>query len=112
MSMSSTRSSDIYHERIANNDIDIDSVSPTDSPTLSYEMEQEKLLCSSKAAKTLNNMRPQNGNNVAPPIQLEHAGHDIPNEPNPCAAAPCNDDDNVINIQLPYDPNTPTEPEL
>ena len=47
-----------------------------------------------------------------PPIQIEHAGHDITNKPKPCAAAPCDDDDNVINIQLPYDPNAPTEPEL
>jgi len=49
---------------------------------------------------------------VAPSIQLEPVGHDIPNEPKSCAAAPCNDNDNVINIQLPYDPNAPTEPEL
>jgi len=111
-SMSSTHSSVIYHERMANNSMDINSVSPTDSPALSYETEQEKLLHSSKAAETLNNMRPQNGNNVASPIQLEHAGHDIPNKPKPCAAASCDDDDNVINIQLLYDPNTPTEPEL
>ena len=49
---------------------------------------------------------------MAPPIQLERAGHDIPNELKPCTAAPCDDDNNVINIQLLYDPNTPTEPEL
>ena len=49
---------------------------------------------------------------VRPPIQLECVGHTIPNEPKPCAAAPSDDDDNVINIQLPYDPNAPTESEL
>ena len=66
-SMSSTRSSVIYHERMmANNDMDINSDPPTDSPTLSYETEQEKLLRSSKVAETLNNTRPQNGNNMAP----------------------------------------------
>ena len=63
-------------------------------------------------AKILNNMRLQNGNNEASPIQLEHAGHTIPNELKPCAIAPSDDNNNVINIQLPYDLNTPTEPEL
>jgi len=96
--MSSTQSSVIYHERMANNGMNIDSDSPTNSPALSHKTEQEKLLRSNKAAETLNNIRPQNENNVAPPIQLEHAGHDIPNEPKSCAAAPCNDDNNVINI--------------
>jgi len=110
--MSSTQSSVIYHERMANNSMDIDSDSPTNSPALSHKTEQEKLLCSSKATETLNNMRPQNGNNMAPPIQLKRAGHDIPNEPKPYTTAPCNDNNNVINIQLLYDPNAPTEPEL
>ena len=38
-SMSSTRSSIIYHERMANNSMDVDPDPPTDSPALSYEME-------------------------------------------------------------------------
>jgi len=97
---------------MANNGMDINSDSPTNSPALSYETEQEKLLCYSKTTVIMNNMRPQNGNNMAPSIQLEHAGHNIPNEPKPCTAAPCNNDDNVINIQLPYNPDAPTEPEL
>ena len=63
-------------------------------------------------AEILNNMRLQNGNNEASPIQLEHVGHTIPNELKPCATAPSDDDNNVINIQLPYDLNAPTEPEL
>ena len=65
--MSSTHSSVIYHERMmANNGMDINSDLPTDSSALSYETEQEKLLCFSKVAETLNNMRPQNRNNMAP----------------------------------------------
>jgi len=56
-SMSSTRSSIIYHERMANNGIDIDPEPPTESPALSYEMEQEKVTCLRKAAETLGNMR-------------------------------------------------------
>jgi len=49
---------------------------------------------------------------MRPPIQFEHAERAIPNKLKPCAAAPSDDDNNVINIQLPYDPNAPTEPEL
>ena len=110
--ISSTCSSTIYHERMANNGMDVDSDSPTDSPTLSYKMEQEKLLCFRKAAETLNNTRLQNGNNEAFPIQLERTRHAISNKQKPCAAAPSDDNDNIINIQLPYDPNAPTKPEL
>ena len=112
MLMSSTRSFTIYHERMANNSINVDSDSPTNSPTLSYEIEQEKLLCFRKATEILNNMRLQNGNNEASPIQLECAGHTIPNKLKSCATATSENDDNVINIQLPYNPNTSTEPEL
>ena len=68
--MTSTCSSTIYHERMANNGMDVDPDPPTDSPALSYEMEQEKLLCFRKAAETLNNMRLQNGNNEAPLFNL------------------------------------------
>jgi len=50
--------------------MDVDPDSPTDSPALSYETEQEKLLRSRKAAETLNNTRFQNGNNEAPPFNL------------------------------------------
>jgi len=112
MLMSSTHSFTIYHERMANNSMNVDPDSPTDSPALSYEMEQEKLLCFRKATEILNNMRLQNGNNEASPIQLECAGHTIPNKLKSCATATSENDNNVINIQLSYDPNTSTEPEL
>ena len=49
---------------------------------------------------------------MRPPTQLECTRHAIPNEPTPCAIVPNDDDDNVISIQLPYNPNAPTEPEL
>jgi len=42
---------------MANNGMDINSDSPTNSPALSYEMEQEKLLRYSKATVIINNMR-------------------------------------------------------
>ena len=49
---------------------------------------------------------------IRPPIQLERAGHTTPNELTPCATASSDDNDNVINTQLPYNLNAPTDPEL
>jgi len=57
-------------------------------------------------------MRPQNRNNKATLINLEHAGNVNQGERQQHDVAPNGDDDNIINIQLPYDPNSPTEPEL
>ena len=110
-SISSTCSSVIYHERVTmNNGMDVDSDPPTESPALSYEEEQEKELCLKKVAETTNNTRPQGGNNKASSIQVNHGGH-VPID-RTRGQDPCDDDDNVINIQLPYDPNVPMEPEL
>jgi len=68
LSMSSTISSVVYHERIANNNdmnnnIDINN----NSSTLSYEDEQEKALQVSKAAEHLTNTRLQ-GDSLNTPI--------------------------------------------
>jgi len=93
-----------------NNSMDIDSDPPTEYPALSYEEEQEKELHLRKVAETTNNMRPQGGNNETSSIQVKHSGH-IPID-RTCGQAPCDDDNNIINIQLPYDPNVPMEPEL
>ena len=110
-SMSSTVSSIIYHERMEmNNGMDIDSDQLIDFPALSYEDEREKEFHLRKVAKTTNNMRPQDGNNKAFSIQANHSNH-VPSDSN-CIQTPCVDDVNVINIQLPYDPNGPTEPDL
>ena len=110
-SMSSTCSSVIYHERVTmNNGMDIDSDMPVESPTLFYEMEQEKQSRLSKATETSNNTRPQDVNNGASSTQSDCVDHVFPNETH--GEAPCDDDDNVINIQIAYDPNTPTEPKL
>ena len=57
-------------------------------------------------------MRLQSGNNKASPIQLEQSEHNVPIELKLRAAAPSNDNDNVINIQLLYNANSPTKPEL
>ena len=110
-SMSSTCSSTVYHERLAmNNGMDINSDPPVESPVLYYEDEQEKEIRLRKAAETTNNTRSQGGNNEAPSIQVNHGGH-VPTD-RTCGQAPCDVDDNVINIQLPYDLNAPMEPDL
>jgi len=72
-SMSSTQSSVIYHERIANNGMDVDPELANNFPALSYETEQEKALCSSKVTETLGNMRPQDGDNEAIYSNPEHS---------------------------------------
>ena len=57
--MSSTCFSIIYHERVVmNNGMDVDSDLPVESPALSYEMKQEKVLRLSKMTETTSNMRP------------------------------------------------------
>jgi len=55
-------------------------------------------------------MRSQGGNNEASSIQANHGGHVSLDKT--CGEAPCDDDDNAINIQIPYNPNSSTEPEL
>jgi len=84
-----------YHERM---DIDPDGFPPNDEVTnkrleLSYETEQEKTLRTGKATNQQDTTRPLDANNEATPSHVQHG-------------------DDVINIQLPYDPQAPTEPEL
>ena len=109
--MSSTYSSVIYHERVTmNNGMDIDSDMPVESPALFYEMEQEKQSHLSKATGTSNNTRPQDVNNGASSTQSDYVDYVSPNKTR--GEAPHDDDNNVINIQITYDPNVPTESEL
>ena len=63
------------------------------SPELLYETEQDKALRLGKATDLEINMRPTGGNNEATPRNGIH-------------------EDDIINIQLLYDPQAPTEPEL
>jgi len=110
-SMSSICSSVTYHERVTmNNGMNIDTDPPTDFPALSYEKEQERELHLRKATETTTNMRPQDGTNEASSCQVNH-GDCMPND-RTRSQTHGDDDNNVINIQLPYDPNTPTEPDL
>jgi len=110
-SMSSTCSSVIYHKRVTmNNGMDIDSDMPVEALALFYKTEQEKQLCLSKVTGTSNNTRPQDVNNGASSMQSDHVDHVSPNETR--GEASCDNNDNVINIQIAYDPNVPTEPKL
>ena len=84
-----------YHERM-DTDMDIDPVSnksTKEQPVLSYETEQEMAIRVSMAANQQAPTRLHNVNNEATPTHAQH-------------------EDDVINIQLPYDPNAPTEPQL
>ena len=104
-SMSSMVSSTIYHKGMEmNNGMNIDSDPPVETPALSYEKEKDKAIRLSKVAETTNNTRLQNGNN--------EASTTLTNQGNCQAQPPCVDDDDVINIQLSYDPNGVMEPDL
>ena len=78
-------------------------IDPDDAPAIGgnnnehlelfYEIEQEKALRIGKATNQQDTTRPLAFNNEATPSHVPHK-------------------DNVINIQLPYDPQGPTDPEL
>ena len=93
--MASSGRSTPYHNRM---DMDIDS-NPnikdlnTQRLELSLEIEQEKALRVGMAANHQETTRPLDINNEAPPSHVHHKNE-------------------VINIQLPYDPQAPTELEL
>ena len=94
-SMVSSRRSTPYHDRI---DTDMDGNLTIEEPStehleLSYETEQEKALRVGMAANQQETSRSMDFNNEA---TLSHVQHD----------------DDVINIQLSYNPQIPTEPEL
>ena len=109
--MSFMVSSTIYHERMElNNGMDIDSDPPVESPALSYKDKRDKEICLRKVTETTNNIRLQSGNNEAFTTLTNHGDH--VSSDNVQAQSPCVDDDNGINIQLPYNPNGPTEPDL
>ena len=81
-----------YHERMGD-DMDCDSTVGDSTPELLYKTVQEKDLHVSKVADQQEPMRPMGGNSEAIPT---------------CAS----NKESVINVQLPYNPNTPMEPEL
>ena len=111
--MSYTMSSVTYHERqTISNGMDVDDEPTIESPALSYETKQENAIRLNKATENSGNTRPLYGNNEASSSKLECAGHIDQGEQQHWGTANMDNDNNVINIQLPYDPNAPTELEL
>jgi len=83
-----------YHERMEIDVIPEIEESNTESCELSYETEQEKEIRVSMAAnQQANPMRPPDGNNEVTPIHGQH-------------------EEDIINVQILYNINAPTEPEL
>jgi len=97
LSLASSGRSTPYHERMDMDVVPKIKESNTKSHELSYETEQERNIRVSMAANQQTNqqasMRPLGGNNEVNPTHGQH-------------------EEDVINIQIPYDPNAPTEPEL
>ena len=81
-----------YHDRM-DTDIDFLSSREVSNLELSYETEQEKAQWVGMVANQQDNTRPLHVHNKAPPAHSQH-------------------EEEVINIQLPYDPQTPTKPDL
>ena len=106
-SMSFTKFSVVYYERIKynntiNKNIDMDE----DSPILFYETSQEKVIQVSKAADPNNNILNKHVNINWPTTNIQYAPTEHPN------LVSSYGNNAIINIQLPYDPNIPTEPDL
>ena len=91
-SMASSGQSTLYHKRMDLN-IDSDVTMEELTPKLSYKTEQKKALQGSMVANQQETMRPKDGYNEAPPTHSTHK-------------------ESIINIQISYDIDTPTEPEL
>ena len=96
-SLASSGRSTSYHERMEIDVVPRTEKSNIESRELSYETEQEKEIRVSMAANQQANLqastRPPGGNNGETPSHGQHK-------------------ENVFNVQLPYDINAPTEPEL
>ena len=65
VSMSSTKSSVVYHKRMVLNNLNDDNEPMDLTPALSYKTEQERALCFSKVAKQQEHIRTNDGNNEA-----------------------------------------------
>ena len=109
------RSSIAYHKKMeCNNAMVIDNKFNDSSPALSYEDKQERAIQVSKAADFQNNTRPQcNGLNAPNTTSQRVLNEDHQsNTGNKATQATTSHEDEVINIQLPYNPQAPMELEL
>jgi len=100
-----------YHDRMDDR-MDCKSVLGDNSPELSYETEQEKVFHFSKANETTDNMRPQDGSNKATHHNPKYVCNENQNNQFSRVEAPQGDNNDIINIQLFYNLNSPTEPDL
>ena len=108
-SISSTKSSVAYHKKMANNGMNFND---DNSPALSYEEEYEKALRVSKAAKHLTNMRLQdNSLHIPKPTSQCIINEEQCFTPQRGPTAQ-NEESTFINIPLPYNLDTPTDPEI
>ena len=94
-SMGSSGRSTPYHDRMDTDPDDAPTIGETANKRLemSYKTKQEKAFRIGKATDQQDTSRPPVVNNEATPSHVSH-------------------EDDVINIQLPYNPQAPTEPEL
>ena len=97
---------------MVNNGMDVNERPVESTPALSYEMEQEKAIHISKAAEQQGNTRPKDKNLKASNSNSKRISnveqHNFPAH----GTVSQIEDDNVINIQLSYDPQAPTELDL
>ena len=113
--ISSMKSSILYHKRMEqNNSMDIDEVDQSNNDSslgLSYDNTQEKNLHLSKAAEIQTNMRTTHANltvNTCP----QHNSGNHSTSTSSHGSTLHNDESIFINIQLLYDLNAPTDPEI
>ena len=81
------------------------------SPKMSYETLQEKEIHLSIATETQTNTRPPYDNLIVNNPPQRDSGN-YPTSTPPQGSTIHNDENPFINIQLPYDPNAPTDPEI
>ena len=106
-SMSSTKSSVAYYEKIElNNAINKDVDMVNDFLALSYEISQKKAIQVSMAADSNTNTLNKYIIIEYSISNIQHTSVKYSNSVSP------HGNDTVINIQLPYNPNTPIEPNL
>ena len=111
-SMSSTKSSVAYHERMEqNNGMDVDDPPKDSSPELSYETTQEKVTRLGMATENQMNMRPTQVN-LAPNSCPQCGSGNHPNMTPPHGSTAQDKESAFINVPLPYDPNAPMDPEI
>ena len=113
LSISFTKSSVVYYDRIeSNNAMVINDKMVDTSPSLSYETDKEKALCVSKAAEQQANMRPKCNNLMASNSNPQYVLNKKQQPTTTHGSTTQTKDNNVINIQLPYNPQAPTELDL